>query len=247
MKIINTLLIAAFSLFYAGSSISAPAQQDCTGYVGLKNGYSSALMKAFTSDQMGMYAGEIGAYRLSAQTGDGVSMTRNVEALDTIFLISDQNKEGEFIYRSLWFEMEKSDNLPILGYVIDDDAYQGVEPFNPEHLPPLDMQHAWQVVKERFSSVDWEFSKSLVTVAQVSMVYVAPYACPTVSFLIKRADDQDTTGRCWEYLYDIVDDIAYRSGFVPPCWVKFPTETTVDQCEAPVFPASSFVDLTLCP
>lgn len=204
-------------------------------------------MKAFTSDQAGMYAGDNGAFRLAVQTGDGVSMTRNVEALDTIFLISDQNKVDESIFLSLWFEMEKSDNLPILGYYIDDDKLVGLEPFNPEHLPPLDMQHAWRVVKEQFSSVDWQFSKSLVTVAQVSMVYVVgPWTCPTVSFLIKRADDPDTTGRCWEYIYDIETDSAHWSGFVPPCWVKFPTET-VDQCEATSAPKSSFVDSTLCP
>ena len=107
----KTTLIALFCVLFSGSSISA--EQECTDYVWLKNGYSSALMKAFTSDQAGMYAGDNGAFRLAAQTGDGVSMTRNVEALDTIFLISDQNKD-EGIFLSLWFEMEKSDNLPIL-------------------------------------------------------------------------------------------------------------------------------------
>ena len=100
MKILTTLLATVVSILFAGSSFS---------------GESSALMKALTSPQTGMYAGDMeqlsdGAWVIFAQPRDGASTVRNVEALNTL----------------------------------DIDSVVGVTRFDPTGLPPIDFPFGWK-------------------------------------------------------------------------------------------------------
>lgn len=217
MKILTTLLVTVVSILFAGSSFS---------------GESSGLMKALTSPKMGMYAGNLaqisgGAWSIIAQPRDGASTVRNVEALDTLYLLSNQNKDtGDMI---LTFEMDKTNSeLPLLGYRLDQDMYVGTARFDPTGLPPIDFQFAWKLVKDLMSE-EWSIHTNHVTLASVAVFYPIEYPDETlVSFNVKR--DDDPSEFCWEYIYNPETKQAWKSPYIPACWFNMDFEG--EYCEA---------------
>ena len=200
MKILTTILTTLVLIFFAGTSFS---------------GESSALMKALSSPQMEMYAGADGAWVIFAQPLDGASTVRNVEALDTLYILTNQEIDSQPM--TLTFEMDKTNSeLPLLGYRLDANQLIGVEKFDPTMLPAIDFQLGWKLVKGLMSE-EWSIHKNHVTLASVGVFQpVIPQPETLVSFQVKR--DDDTSELCWQYVYNPVTKEAWKTPYIPPCW-----------------------------
>lgn len=237
MKILTTLLATVVSILFAGSSFSGESIDFPFGWKPAWNRLATAL----TSPQMGMYAGDRedfsgGAWVIFAQKRDGASTVRYVEALDTVYLLSDQNKDNNIIPAMLTFEMDKTNSrLPLLGYKLDLDSMVGVARFDPTGLPPIDFQYGWKLVKDLMSE-EFSIHTFQVTLASVGVFYAIEYPDDAlVSFNVKR--DDDPSEFCWEYVYNPVTKQAWKAPFTPPCW--FDMDYEGDYCGA-------YGDSTIC-
>lgn len=193
MKIVNILLVIVFSLFFCGSSVSAPADSPSMGIDA-----SSALMKALKSPQAEMLSGangeEGGVYIIFVQSRDGVSMVRNVEALDTLYLLTAQGLD-----QTLVFETDKTNKgLYLLRYRLVNDTWGDTAIYNPADLPDIDFQKAHRMVKEYSGQ-----HKKIASIAV--LINLVPEEPLIVSFQIEG----DTAESCEQWRYNVAEDEVY--------------------------------------
>ena len=191
MKILNTILVIVCSIFFSGTLYSGTSD----------SGRSSALMKALISQHAEMLSGEIGVSIIFVQSLDGVSRVRNVEALNTLYLLAHQ--EGD---QTLVFETEKTNKeLYLSRYRLVNDIWLGAIPYNPADLPDIDFQKAYRLVKA--------YAGKHKTIASISVSYADTQHPPLiVSFQIK--DDAAEFCEQWVYYVDTneVVQTKHRAG-----------------------------------
>lgn len=180
MKIVNILFVIAFSILFSGSS------------------QSSALMNALKSQQAEILSGDQGVAIIFVQSRDGMSTVRNVEALDTLYLLAAQGVEK----LTLVFETDKTNKpLYLLRYKLTDDIWDGTVRYNPAELPEIDFQKAHRLVKEN--------SGKHKTIASIAVFYgLFQGGRLIVSFQIK----DNASELCEQWLYDVAaDDVSETS------------------------------------
>lgn len=216
VKIVTTLLTTVFSIFFAGSSISAPAEPWAPSGMGV--GASSALMKVLKSPQAEMLSGVnectlhadgekcgLGVYTIFVQTRDAASMVSNVEALDTIYMFPDQSHVPQ---EPNWFmqvlELDKTNKeLRLLRYKLVEGLWYDLIPHNPADIPDIDLQQAYRLVREQVEQDPW-FSGDARTLARIS-IYDALSSSGSewqVAFYIRYEGDADGICREWDYHVD---------------------------------------------
>ena len=205
MKIWTTLLTTTLLIFSAGSSVSAPATP------GMGLGASSSLMKALTSSQAEMLSrGGENVSVIFVQPRDGESTVRNVEALDTLYLLTRQTLQGG-IGLILIFETDKTNNaLRLLRYRQQEGWWIGAKPYNPADLPDIDFQEAYRLVKAEAGKAH--------PITQIGILYAEDEGLPLiVVFSVK--DEELSEGLCqeWVYTYDATGT-AVHEGMTAGCY-----------------------------
>ena len=176
MKIVSILFVIAFSISFSGSS------------------QSSALMNALNSQQAEILSGDQGVAIIFIQSRDGISTVRNVEALDTLYLLAAQGLD-----QTLVFEADKTNKpLYLLRYRFINDIWAETARYNPAELPEIDFQKAHRLVKE--------YSGKHKSIASIAVFYgLIQGGRLIVSFQIK----DDASELCEQWLYDVAaDDVS---------------------------------------
>lgn len=215
MKTAITSLVTVFSIFLAGSSISAPAGPSG---MGMGRGASSALVKAIKSAQSDMLSGEERAKLIIAQPRDGASTVRNVEHLDTLYYITDQNfepfKDEEFL---LMFEVDKtSDKLSLIRYLPVWGLWLGATDYTPSDLPDMDLQWAWRQIKAEIGAHPGDAADPQIASIGVSKAVVEglPYI---VGFNVYPPSNTSLPEwMCDQWIYNVTQDAIYY-GIPAPC------------------------------
>lgn len=204
MKIVTMLLATVFSIFFAGSSISAPALPADPPRMGI--GASSALMKALKSPQAEMLIGHegIGIAEIYVQPRDGESTVRNVEALNTIYFITEHELyDGVLVI----FEADKTSNsLRLLNYWTHEGYWGGEKRFHPAELPDIDFQEAYRIVKDD--------AGSSYPIAGISLyrTLIPPHNEPMITFNLYIPEPGSPD--CVQWLYNTLTKVTSPAGRV---------------------------------
>lgn len=188
MKTVNIFLIIVSALFFSGQVYS---------------GSSSALMRTLTSPQVEILSGDQGVYIIFVQSRDGLSTVRNVEALDTLYLITAQG-----IDQTLVFEADKTNKpLYLLRYRLVDDIWMETEIYNPVELPDIDFQKAHRLVKKK--------SGRDKAIASIGILYnLNADGALVVSFQIKS----DAEEFCEQWQYHVATDEVWQTAHETRCF-----------------------------
>jgi hypothetical protein len=193
MRIRPMLLVIASSLLLSGNVFSKPTA-------------SSALMKALKSPEAEILSGPVGVEIIFVQSRDGESFRKNVESLDTIYLITAQGTESLLI-----FEADKTNKpLYLLGYrFIPGGEVIGAELFFPNDLPDIDFQRASRKVAKLSGGRP---------IAKIGIVHTSAQGHPLeVSFDV-QGENPDEPDMCPQYVYDVASDMAHDTGLVVKCF-----------------------------
>lgn len=167
--------------------------------------HGGALLNALKSKQTEMLAGAHGVYIIFVQSRDGESTASNVEALDTLYLLSDQSKFDMEIFRTIVFETDK--NIRLLRYRLVDDIWGETVIYNPADLPNLDFQKAYRLVKE--------YSGKDQAIASIGIFYaLVPGEPLIVSFQMKGDEDEF----CKQYQYYFDTDQVFQTAQESKCF-----------------------------
>jgi hypothetical protein len=191
IKIASVILVIVSSLFFSGNVYSET---------------SSALMKALTSPQAEMLSGDEGVYIIFVQSLDGVSTVKNVEALDTLYLLAAQGEE-----QMLVFEADKTNKeLRLLNYKLLNTIWIETAIYNPAELPDIDFQEAHRLVKEA--------SGKDKTIASISVFYALfPEDDLIVSFQMKGDSPY-----CEQWQYHVATGDVWQTAFETMCFYQMP-------------------------
>lgn len=183
MKKLTTMLVLfAGLLFLVGCGNSDSSANDRPG--GEEGVENPTLMEALKSSEAENLAGEDGVHVIFVQSRDGTTMMNDVEALDTLYLLSGAGATQTHIY-----ETDKSIN--IIDDRIVDDVWLGGVPYNPANLPDIDFDSAYESVKAVSGDKP---------IANISIRYNDSLGEPLiVAFTLQGA----TEGACDEYDYPV--------------------------------------------
>lgn len=188
-------------------------------------GSQSALMNALTSPQAGMYASGDKLLEIFVQNRDGASTVRNIEALDTIYFITntgikgeDQtNKKGDVL---IAFQIDKtSSHLGLISYKALVDVPLGTVQLDPTTLPDINFQWAWKQITIA-AGAEYKVKPQDLVLARIGIARaVYPEKPLVISFDFKPKDYEGDT--CWEWIYAYDDQDIFNSGFTVGCWFMY--------------------------
>jgi len=169
-KLTLTLMLAAGLAFLAGCGHSDSAQKEPT------------LAEAIKSPKANKLAGEQGAYIIFVQSRDGATMQNDVEALDTLYILSAVETDKTHVY-------ETDKNINVLDDRLVDQPWMETAIYHPSDLPDIDFDKAYSAVK----AVAGERP-----IANIAVYYVLEPDNPLViSYTLKG----DTVDSCTLYQY----------------------------------------------
>jgi len=143
------------------------------------------------------------------QPRDGESTVRNVEALDTLYLLTRQTIQDVGLI--LIFETDKTNNaLRLLRYRQQEGVWLGAVPYNPADLPDIDFQEAYRLVKAEAGKAH--------PITQIGILYAAYEGAPLIVVFSVKVEWLDE-GLCqeWVYTYDATGT-AVHEGMIAGCY-----------------------------
>jgi hypothetical protein len=148
-----------------------------------------ALLHALRSEQADILAGEKGVFVIFAQTRDG-STVRNIEALDTLYLLADQGIPD--MDRTLIFKTDK--HLRLLRYRLVDLPWLDAVPYHPrEALPDIDFRQIQRIVGRE---------SGRKPIAAISIFFLlGPTSNPPLIVTVQVKNEGDDS--CDQYLYNV--------------------------------------------
>ena len=170
-----------------------------------------------------MLSGEIGVYTIFVQSLDGVSRVRNVEALNTLYLLAYQGED-----QTLVFETEKTNKeLYLSRYRLVNDIWLGAVPYNPADLPDIDFQKAYRLVKA--------YAGEHKTIASIQVFWVNTQLRPlAVSFQIK----DDAAEFCEQWVYYVDTNVVVQTKHRAGCFFDLNEDSFVMHEDASLAPVS---------
>lgn len=181
-KLILSLMVIIGLLFLAGCGNSDSSSS--SGDIGTDEGTEGSLIQALKSPEANTLAGDQGVYTIFVQSRDGATAVHNVEALDTIYLLSAVGVTQMHIY-------ETDKNMNVLYDKLVDDVWEGTNIYHPADLPDIDFQEAYRAVKAVSGDKP---------IANIAILWpIVPESELIVSFTLQG----DATDSCEQYDYTV--------------------------------------------
>ncbi len=157
-----------------------------------------SLMQALKSPEANSLAGDQGVSIIFVQSRDGATAVDNIEALDTLYLLSAAGAGQTHIY-----ETDKSIN--VLNDKLINDVWLETEIYHPADLPDIDLQEAYRSVKAVSGDKP---------IANIAVFYALEEDQLRVSFTLQG----DATDSCEQYAYIVDTGEVYQTGSEIKCF-----------------------------
>ena len=198
-KLAVVLMLSIGLLFLAGCSNSDTTDGD-TGTEEGAGGTEGSLIQALKSPEANSLAGDQGVYIIFVQSRDGTTVVHNVEALDTLYLLSAIGTDQMHIY-------ETDKNMNVLYDKLVDDVWRGTEIYHPADLPDIDFQKAYRSVKAVSGDKP---------IANIAIFYTLYGDQLRVGFTLQG----DATDSCEQYTYIVDTGDVYQTGNEVKCFFE---------------------------
>lgn len=184
------------------------------------SGTSPILMEALKNSKTNVLAGEEGLYITFVQAKDGHTMMKNVEALDTLYLLSAVGTTQTHVY-------ETDKNINVLSENIVNHAWLETRLYHPAALPDIDFEKAYSAVKKIAGEKP---------IANIAIFYTLEENELRVSFTLEG----ETPDRCDQYQYIVASDDAFASMKNVKCFFENDSNTTDEPLGSDGFTGSTF-------
>ncbi len=200
-KLTVILLLSIGLLFLAGCGNSdSSSTGEPGGGTGTEEGTEGSLIQTLKSPEANNLAGDQGVYTIFVQSRDGATAVHNVEALDTIYLLSAIGTDQMHIY-------ETDKNMNVLNDKLVDDVWLETEIYHPADLPDIDFQEAYRSVKVVAGDKP---------IASIAVFYTLYGDQLRVSFQLQG----DATDSCEQYAYIVDTGEAYQTTSETKCFFE---------------------------
>jgi len=197
-KLTIALMLSISLLFLAGCSNSDSSSSD--GDVGTDEGTEGSLIQALKSPEANRLAGDQGVYTIFVQSRDGATAVHNVEALDTIYLLSAVGVTQMHIY-------ETDKNINVLYDKLIDDIWLETNTYHPADLPDIDFQEAYRSVKAVAGDKP---------IANIAVFYTLSADQLRVGFTLQG----DATDSCEQYAFIVETGEVFQTGSEVKCFFE---------------------------
>jgi len=197
-KLTMVLMLSIGLLFLAGCGNSDSSSSG--GDTGTEEGAEGSLIQALKSPEANTLAGDQGVYIIFVQSRDGATVVHNVEALDTIYLLSAIGTEQMHIY-------ETDKNMNVLYDKLLNDVWLETEIYHPADLPDIDFQEAYRSVKAVSGDKP---------IANIAVFYTLYGDQLRVGFTLHG----DATDSCEQYAYIVETGEVIQTGSEVKCFFE---------------------------
>jgi len=196
-KLTMLLMLSIGLLFLAGCGNSGTSDGD----TGIDEGTEGSLIQAIKSPEANTLAGDQGVYIIFVQSRDGATAVHNVEALDTIYLLSAVETDQMHIYQT-------DKNMNVLYDKLLNDVWAETEIYHPADLPDIDLQEAYRAVKAVAGDKP---------IANIAIFWpLVPESELIVGFTLQG----DATDSCEQYDYSVDTGEVIQTGSEVKCFFE---------------------------
>ena len=181
---------------------------------------SPALMEALKNPKTDELAGEEGLYITFVQSRDGKTMMNDVEALDTLYLLSAVGTTQTHVY-------ETDKNVNVLSDNVVNDVWGETRLYRPAALPDIDFEKAYSAVKKIAGEKP---------IANIAIFYTLEENELRVSFTLEGK----TPDLCDQYQYIVASDDAFAATNNVKCFFENEGNTTEEPLGSEGFTGSTF-------